>query len=170
MKKKIIGIDPGTRVTGYGIVLVDGNSYEPIDFGCIRPPPDLLLSDRYQIIYEGLQALLERHSPHEMAIEMPFMSKNPQSTLKLGIAMGTAILAAKTCKMKVFGYAPREVKSFIAGTGKAGKFQVQNTVARLLMLSSLPTPHDAADALAIALCHASQPEVVHFENQKTKEL
>lgn len=170
MKKKIIGIDPGTRVTGYGIILIDGNRFEPIDFGCIRPPPDLLLSDRYQIIYESLQALLLRHTPDEMALEMPFMSKNPQSTLKLGIAMGTALLAAKLCNMKVFGYSPREVKSFIAGTGKAGKFQIQNTVSRLLMLSSLPTPHDAADALAIALCHASAPEVDLLENQKTREL
>lgn len=169
-KKIIIGIDPGTRVTGYGIIAITGQEFHPIDYGCIRPPTDLLLGDRYQIIYESLQQLLERYCPDEMALETPFISKNAQSALKLGIAMGTALLAAKARKMKVFGYSPREVKCFISGTGKAGKFQVQNTVTRLLMLKSPPTPHDAADALAIALCHASSPAVEFFGTHKTREL
>ncbi len=166
----MIGIDPGTRVTGYGIIAIDGNTIEPIDFGCIRPPTDILLSDRYLIIHEGLLTLLERFTPSEMALETPFVSKNAQSSLKLGIAMATALLAAKGRKMKVFGYSPREVKCFISGTGKAGKEQVQNTVARLLMLKTLPEPHDAADALAIALCHATRAEVEFLGTSKTREL
>jgi crossover junction endodeoxyribonuclease RuvC len=172
MKKRkiIIGIDPGTRVTGYGIIAVEANSFIPIDFGCIRPPVDYLLSDRYMVIFDALDALLARHAPDEMAIETPFINKNAQSALKLGIAMGTALLSAKRQKLKVFGYSPREVKCFIAGTGKAGKFQVQNTVTRLLMLKEMPTPHDAADALAIALCHANTPAIDLLGIQKTREL
>jgi len=171
MKKKvIIGIDPGTRITGYGIIVVNGNSYEPLDFGCIRPPVNYILSDRYHIIYSSLQELLKKFSPDEMALETPFINKNPQSTLKLGIAMGTALLAAKMHKMRVFGYSPREVKCFITGTGKAEKFQVQNSVTRLLSLKSAPEPFDATDALAIALCHAATPEVELLPNQKTREL
>ncbi len=171
MKKKIIiGIDPGTRVTGYGIISISGNVYEPLDFGCIRPPADFILSDRYHIIYNSLQKLLERYLPDEMALETPFINKNPQSTLKLGIAMGTALLAAKSKNMKVFGYSPREVKCFITGTGKAEKFQVQNIVSRLLSLKTPPEPFDAADALAIALCHAQSLDMPIIPNQKTKEL
>ncbi len=130
----------------------------------------MLLSDRYQIIYEGLGTLLERFTPSEMAIETPFVSKNAQSALKLGIAMATALLAAKGRKMRVFGYSPREVKCFIAGTGKAEKFQIQNTVARLLMLKELPKPHDAADALAIALCHATSSDIPFLGTSKTREM
>ncbi len=166
----MIGIDPGTRVTGYGIIVIEGNNFYPLDYGCIRPPTDYLLGDRYLVIYEALQQLLDRHNPDEMALETPFISKNPQSALKLGIAMGTALLSAKSRKMKVFGYSPREVKSFIAGTGKAGKFQIQNTVTRLLSLKSAPTPADAADALAIALCHAAYPAVEFLGTSKTREM
>lgn len=169
-KKIIIGIDPGTRVTGYGVISIEGNTFLPLDYGCIRPPPDYALGDRYYIIFEALQQLLERYKPEEMALETPFVSKNAQSALKLGIAMGTAILAAKAKKMKVFGYSPREVKSFITGTGKADKSQVQNTVTRYLMLKSAPTPHDATDALAIALCHANQPDIQISEIHKSREL
>ena len=171
MKKKIvIGIDPGTRVTGYGIIEIAGSECIPLDYGVIRPPVDYLLGDRYHVIFEGLEALLERYSPDEMAIETPFISKNPQSALKLGIAMGTAILTAKRKKMKVFGYSPREVKCFISGTGKAGKFQVQNMVTMRLSLKQPPTPLDAADALAIALCHANSPENEFIGKSKTREL
>ena len=166
--KIIIGIDPGSRVTGYGIIAISNGSFEPIDYGCIRPPTKYMLSDRYHAIFEGLQSILERYTPDEMALETPFINKNAQSALKLGIAMGTALLAAKGFNIKVYGYSPREVKCFIAGTGKAAKFQIQNTVSRLLSLKSPPTPHDAADALAIALCHASTP--VSTFTTKTREL
>lgn len=169
-RKIIIGIDPGTRVTGYGVIAIEGSQLIPLDYGVIRPPVDYLLGDRYHVIFEGLEALLERYSPEEMAIETPFISKNAQSALKLGIAMGTAILSAKRKKLKVFGYSPREVKCFISGTGKAGKFQVQNMVTRLLMLKDVPTPHDAADALAIAICHASSPQTDFLGRSKTREL
>ena len=166
--KIVIGIDPGTRVTGYAILEICPTSVKPLDFGCIRPPPSYLLSDRYLIIFDILMALIQRYSPIEMALETPFISKNAQSALKLGIAMGSALLAAKSHKMKVFGYSPREVKCFITGTGKADKEQMQNSITRLLSLKKAPQPHDATDALGIAFCHANAP-TTHFDKRQTRE-
>jgi crossover junction endodeoxyribonuclease RuvC len=169
-RKIVIGIDPGTRVTGYGIIEVLANGFKPLDFGCIRPPVKYSLSDRYSIIFDSLQELLERYNPLEMALETQFVNKNAQSALKLGIAMGCALLAAKSRKMRVFGYSPREVKCFIAGTGKAGKEQLQYAVTRFLSLKTLPEPQDAADALAIALCHATWPTSTFSSKRTNKEM
>jgi len=150
----IIGVDPGTRVTGYGIIRVTHNRFEPLDFGCVRPPPDAQLSDRYLIIFESIEELIEKYKPHQMAIETQFISKNAQSALKIGTAFGISMISAKRRGISVFGYSPREVKCAVTGTGKADKGQVQHSVARLLQLKSLPEPEDAADALAIAICHS----------------
>jgi crossover junction endodeoxyribonuclease RuvC len=152
-EKIIIGIDPGTRLTGYGIIKVSHNTLLPLDFGCIRPPADKPLSERYAIIFRSLEELLEAYTPIEMAIETQFVHKNVQSAMKLGIAMGCALLTGKLKGLKVFGYSPREVKCAIVGTGKASKEQVENAITRYLNLKHPPTPQDAADALAIALCH-----------------
>lgn len=120
-EKIIIGIDPGTRITGYAIVRVYHTSFSPLDYGCIKPPAKLALSDRYEIIFSSIQKLIEQYAPHEMAIETPFFAKNPQSTLKLGIALACALLAGKTKGLRVFGYSPREVKSAVVGTEKPQK-------------------------------------------------
>lgn len=169
----IIGIDPGTRVTGYGILKVHNRQFFPLDFGCIRPPAAKALSDRYEIIFSGLQRLIDLFSPTEMALETPFIHhhKSRQSALKLGIAMGCALLAAKTRGMKVFGYSPREVKCSIVGTGKASKEQVQHSIMRFLALKTTPEPQDASDALAIAICHSTLKNQIHKSQiHKTKEL
>jgi crossover junction endodeoxyribonuclease RuvC len=155
-EKVIIGIDPGTHVTGYAVVATvgDGRRQLVIDYGCIRPPSKALLSDRYLIIFESLEELLLKHSPDAMAIETPFIhKKNIRSGIMVGIAQGTAIIAAKKRKLPVFGYSPRAVKRSVVGTGKADKYQVQGAVARYLGLKEPPRPQDAADALAIVLCH-----------------
>ena len=173
MKEKIIiGIDPGTRVTGYGILKVKQNQFLPLDFGCIKPPAAKALSDRYEIIFSSLQQLIDTFAPTEMALETPFFhkQKNPQSSLKLGIAMGCALLAAKTKGIKVFGYSPREVKCSVVGTGKASKEQVQQTIMRFLTLKSAPEPQDAADALAIAICHITSASCLSFSKTSAKEL
>ena len=149
----IIGIDPGTRITGYGVIAISGNTMRALDFGCIRPPAKALLSERYLIIHESLEHILNQYKPSEMAIETQFIYKNAQSALKLGTAQGVAIIAAKKNKMRIFGYAPKLVKSSMTGTGLASKGQLQTTIARYLNLQKMPTPQDAADALAIALCH-----------------
>lgn len=149
----IIGVDPGTVVTGYGIIEVSGSNYKAIDYGCIRPPPSLKLSDRYLIISNGLEELVERYSPHAMSIETQFVNKNPDSAIKLGMARGVAVVAARKKQVSVYEYAPTKVKLSVVGHGRASKFQVKGMIKMLLRLSKEP-PADAADALALAICHA----------------
>ncbi len=155
----IIGIDPGTIVTGYGVVKISGSDYSAIDYGCIKPPPQKKLSDRYLIIFEGIEELLARHKPHVVVLETQFVNKNPQSAIKLGMARGIAILAAKKASLPVFEYTPARAKKAIVGNGQASKQQVQWMIKTRLNLKELPTPQDAADALALALCHAQTSKI-----------
>lgn len=155
----IIGIDPGTTVTGYGIIKVENSSYHALDYGCIRPPANLKLSDRYLIIFESIEELLALHSPDALVVETQYMAgkmqrRNVKGTLKLGMACGISILAAKRKGIPVFEYAPSKAKKAVVGNGSASKFQVQSMVTRLLNLSEPPHPEDAADALSLAICHA----------------
>lgn len=149
----ILGIDPGTRITGYGLIRV-GSLLEPIDYGAIRPPPTLPLEERYCILFDSIELLLEKHRPDALAIESQFVLKNAQSTIKLGMAKGMAILAAARRKIPVCEYSPKQAKLATVGNGNASKFQVQKMIQVLLKLPSPPEPEDAADALALALCHA----------------
>lgn len=150
----IIGIDPGTTITGYGIIKIVGSGYQAIDYGCIRPPASLKLSDRYLVIFEGLEELLERHQPQALAVETQFVQRNVQTAIKLGMARGIAIIAAKRKGIPVFEYTPMRAKRAVVGNGRASKEQVQSMVQRLLKLSAPPTPADASDALSLAICHA----------------
>lgn len=149
----ILGIDPGTVVTGYGLIETDGTNFRAIDYGCIRPPSNLKLSDRYLVIFNALEELIEKYSPDAMAIETQYVAKNPQSAIKLGMARGIAVVAAKRRGMSVFEYSPSKAKSSVVGNGRASKEQVQGMVKMLLKLTVIPTPEDAADALALAICH-----------------
>lgn len=150
----IIGIDPGTQVTGYGIIKYNQGVMHPIDFGCVRPPPSLKLTDRYLIIFNGVEELLERYRPHALVVETQFVQKNVQSAIKLGMARGIIIIAAKRKGISVFEYGPTKAKSAVVGNGRASKQQVQGMIKLLLNLDKIPTPEDAADALALAVCHA----------------
>ena len=152
--KIVIGIDPGTIVTGYALVMFGKGVPIIIDFGCIRPPKKYRLSERYHILFTSLCHLLKTHNPLEMAIETPFINKNPQSALKLGGAVSCAIIAAKTClSIPVFGYAPREIKRGITGLGSASKEDIQAFLKRQFHLQDSSIQNDATDALAIALYH-----------------
>ncbi len=150
----ILGIDPGTSITGYGVITCQGSKIQPLDYGCIRPPTTLDLNKRYLIIYEGLESLIEQHKPDCLAIESQFVYKNAQSALKLGMAKGMAILAATKKDISIHEYAPKQAKLAVVGKGSATKEQVQKMLQMLLQLKSPPTPEDAADALALAICHA----------------
>lgn len=150
----IIGIDPGTRVTGYGIIESQNAIHQLLDYGCIRPPPRLKLSDKYLIIYNAIASLLQRYTPQALSVETQYVKKNPQSAIKLGMARGVTILAAKQRNIPIFEYAPSKAKLAVVGNGRASKYQVQGMVQILLNLSIRPEPEDAADALALALCHA----------------
>lgn len=160
----ILGIDPGTKVTGYGIIQIEGHRYLPIDYGCIRPPANYKLSERYLVIFEGIAQLLERYQPTALVIETQFVQKNVQSAIKLGMARGVAIIAAKKRGMPIFEYAPTQAKLAVVGSGLANKYQVQGMIQRLLSLSQ-PPPEDAADALALAICHAQVPAFKVLENE-----
>lgn len=150
----ILGIDPGTRVSGYGVICIRPHELVLLDYGCIRPPSGYKLSDRYLVIYEGIAELIEKYCPTAVVVETQFVHKNVQSAIKLGMARGTVIVAAKKGGISVFEYSPMVAKRAVVGHGRASKFQVQGMVQRLLKLSSPPQPEDAADALALAICHA----------------
>ncbi len=150
----ILGIDPGTRITGYGIIRCLDGKTEPLDFGCIRPPTRLSCNERYLAIFEALETLIQRHSPGALAIETQFVYRNAQTAIKLGIARGMALLAALRSKTPIFEYAPTKTKLAVVGRGGASKTQVQRMTQLLLSLPHLPEPEDAADALAVAICHA----------------
>lgn len=149
----ILGIDPGSRVTGYGVIRQTGRKLEYLGSGVIRTSIDDLPT-RLKRIYAGVTEIITQFHPDEFAIEQVFMAKNPDSALKLGQARGTAIVAAVNQNLPVFEYSARTIKQTVVGTGAAEKAQVQEMVTRLLQLSDKPQA-DAADALAIAITHAN---------------
>lgn len=150
---RILAIDPGSRITGFGILDVVNGKTVYVNSGCIRLP-DEDLSVRLKHIFNNVSALLDEYKPNEFAIEEVFLAKNANSALKLGQARGVAIVAASIQELDVHEYAARRVKQSVVGNGNANKEQVQLMVQMLLQLSSKPQA-DAADALAIALCHAN---------------
>lgn len=149
----ILGIDPGSRITGYGLIKESNRSIEYIDSGCIRTSTDAALSHKLLQIYDGICHLMDQYAPTEVAIEQVFMHQNPNSALKLGQARGVAMVAAASHRVKVSEYSARAIKQSVVGYGAAEKDQVNHMVVHLLMLSS-PPQSDAADALAIAICHS----------------
>ena len=149
---RILGIDPGSRITGYGLIDSDGVRSRHLDNGCLRVHEDEFPA-RLGRIFAGVAALIEDYGPEELAIEQVFVSKNVASAMKLGQARGAAICAAVTRGLPVHEYSPRSIKQAVVGTGGADKTQVQHMVRMLLNLDSEPAS-DAADALAVALAHA----------------
>jgi crossover junction endodeoxyribonuclease RuvC len=149
---RILGIDPGLRVTGYGVLDKDGQQLHYVASGCIRTP-DGELPERIKVILDSLREVIEQHRPQQVALEIVFVNVNPQSTLLLGQARGAAICAAVLADLPVAEYTALQVKQAVVGNGHAKKEQVQDMVQRLLKLSGKPSP-DAADALACAISHA----------------
>ena len=153
----ILGIDPGSRTTGYGLIAIENGKQTYLDSGCVRivkANETLPLADRLRIVFDSISNLIADYHPDEVAIEKVFLSKNADSALKLGQARGVAIVAAAVHAIDVAEYSALEVKKSVVGTGRATKEQVQHMVTAILSLSSTPQA-DAADALAVALCHAN---------------
>lgn len=151
---RILGIDPGSRITGYGVVDLVGARLGFVTCGTIRTESGAGINNRLMPIYEGLRGVIDRYGPDVAAVEDVFLSRNPRSALKLGHARGVAVLAAMRGGLQVHDYSPRAVKQAVAGYGQADKHQVQHMVKELLELSASPS-NDAADALAVAICHAN---------------
>lgn len=149
---RILGIDPGSQITGYGIIETDGGRHTHIVSGCVRAKADTL-PERLKIIFDAVRELVTEYHPQEMAVEQVFVNRNVDSALKLGQARGAAICGAVMDDIPVAEYTPREIKLAIVGRGGADKTQVQHMVTVLLNLSETPQA-DAADALAVALCHS----------------
>ncbi|MCL9684668.1 crossover junction endodeoxyribonuclease RuvC [Legionella maioricensis] len=149
----ILGIDPGSRITGYGLIKEANRKIEYIDSGCIRTSIEGELSQKLLQIYDGICQLMDHYSPTEVAIEQVFMHQNPSSALKLGHARGVAMVAAASHRVRVNEYSARAIKQTVVGYGAADKDQVSHMVVHLLRLNSSPQK-DAADALAIAICHS----------------
>jgi len=151
---RILGVDPGSETTGYGVIETDGRTYRLIESGAIRPPRHRPFAQKLLDIAERLQGVVDRLRPDAVALEEAFTALNPKSALKLGHVRGVVLLVAARAGLCVYEYSPLEVKSATVGYGRAEKLQVQRMVALLLGLSHVPEPHDVADALAVALCHA----------------
>lgn len=151
---RIMGVDPGIAITGYGVVDSDGCRSILIDYGCIRTSAEDSTQRRLEHIYRELRAVLARNGGEVMVVEKIFFSRNSCSAMQVGEARGVVILAGQHASLQVFEYTPLQVKQAVTGYGRAEKRQIQQMVACLLALKQLPRPDDAADALALALCHA----------------
>lgn len=156
----VLGVDPGAGVTGYGVVARSGGAVSLIECGVIRTDPNTELPRRLKEIYDGISDVLTRHKVDVVAVEGVFYGKNARTTVILGHARGAVLLAATMRDLQVAEYSPAEIKNAIAGTGRATKEQVQFMVQRLLRLKEPPRPNDAADGVAVALCHCSTPAVL----------
>jgi crossover junction endodeoxyribonuclease RuvC len=150
---RVFGIDPGSVRTGYGCIETDGRRHRLVACGTIAPPAHAALANRLHAIHGKLAALIASHGADCVAIENLFHARNVKSALVLGHARGVAVLAAVQAGLPVIEYTPAEIKLSIAGYGRADKAQMQQVVKLLLGLDTAPSPHDAADALAVALCH-----------------
>lgn len=149
-----IGIDPGTATTGYGFVhLTQNGELELVDYGVITTPSNMPMSDRLQQLHSQLSQLLALHRPNSGAVEKLYFQRNVSSAISVGQARGVTLLALAEAGVQVAEYSPREIKQAIVGYGGAEKKQIQHMVRTLLEMESIPEPDDAADALAIAICH-----------------
>ncbi len=150
---RVIGIDPGVAITGYGLIEESGGDYRYIASGSVRTQKDRDSASRLMEIHDCIYDLVAEYSPQALAVEKLFFSKNVRTAFQVGEARGVIILAAARCSIDLFEYTPLQVKQAVAGYGKAEKMQVQKMVQMLLKLHTLPKLDDEADALAVALCH-----------------
>ena len=150
---RVLGIDPGSQTTGWGVVEGDGRKYSLIDFGSIRAPSSLKFSTRLLKMCNGLEDVIAKHRPEACALEDAFLATNVKVSMKLGQVRGVVLLIAERAALEIHEYSPRLVKQTVVGYGNAEKHQVQEMVRLLLSLKTIPAPHDAADALAVAICH-----------------
>jgi crossover junction endodeoxyribonuclease RuvC len=150
---KILGLDPGLATTGYGIIefLPKNKKLEVINYGCIKTPANLTFPERIEIIYDQIEKLIKKYKPNRIAIEKIFFSKNVKTAFQVGECKGVIILSAIKHKIPIFEFTPLQVKQSLIGYGRASKNQIQKMVKKILNLTELPKPDDAADALAIAL-------------------
>jgi crossover junction endodeoxyribonuclease RuvC len=156
----IIGVDPSSTCTGYGLLEHRSPVCRYVTCGCIRPRRGMAFEDRLVVMFTQLQQVVEQYRPAEAAVELTFYGKDPDAAAKLGHARGVLLLALRLASVSTSSYTPAEIKRSVTGNGRASKQQIQLVAAKLLGLRELPRPYDASDALAIALCHSFRPGAV----------
>jgi crossover junction endodeoxyribonuclease RuvC len=156
---KILGIDPGTQVMGWGVVETDGSDVSLISYGAIKVPDKLQAAAKLNLLFTELLKVIRQYNPDNVAVEQPFVAKNIHSAFMVGRAQAIALLAAAGKDIPAFEYTPAQVKQQVANYGASSKEQIQEMVRIQLNLSEVPEPNDAADALAVALCHAQEVRV-----------
>jgi len=156
---RVIGVDPGIVVTGFGIIDKKNNNIIAHSYGTVKPPKSMSLSDRLGYLYDEISSLLDKYKPNMLAVEDTFYSKNFKSAMLLGQARGSIILAGYCANISCIEFSPKKIKKSVVGNGNASKEQVQYMVKNILHLDKLPTPLDASDALAIGLCYLNQNSI-----------
>lgn len=151
---RVLGIDPGTAATGYGIVQADGNRLRAVDHGVVSTPAGEPMEQRLAHIFQQVSLLIERHEPDAVALEDLYVGANPRTVLSVGQARGAVLTACGLVGLSAAGHTPAEVKATVCGYGRADKGQVQRMVQAILALPEPATPDHASDALAVAICHA----------------
>ena len=151
----ILGIDPGVAIVGFGVIEYSGSKFRTLDYGVIRTPAHTDTEKRLATIYRELKDIIEKYKPDAMAVEELFWNTNQKTGIAVAEARGVILLCAELLGIEIFEYTPLQVKQNVVGYGRAEKKQVQTMVKMLLKLDTLPKPDDAADALAIAICHAN---------------
>jgi len=159
---RILGIDPGYALVGYGIIDYDSYNSKIVDYGVISTPKEETLPNRLFVIYKTLKKLIEIYKPDVVSVEELFYFKNQKTIIPVAEARGVIVLTCKECGLDVYEYTPLQIKQALTGVGRAEKAQVQFMVKTLLGLDSIPKPDDAADAVAAALCHAQTSSVLNF--------
>ena len=169
---KIIGIDPGYAIMGYGVIEKDGNNHRLVDYGVITTDKDMPMPDRLKTLYNGLMDVISEHQPEEAAIEQLYFNTNQTTAISVGQARGVAILACANNGLGIYEYTPLQIKTSITGYGRAEKSQVMEMTRIILGLDGKIPLDDTADALAIAVCHAhcSGSNVQNFYNLKKKKM
>lgn len=150
----ILGIDPGLAIVGYGVIEVKGNKIKVLEYGSIQTKANKSIQERLAIIFNEMNSLIDDFRPDEVAFEKLFHQKNSKTVIDVSQARGVEVLATKLKNLDIYEYTPLQIKTAITGYGRATKIQMQEGVKRILNLSELPKPDDAADALAIAICHS----------------
>lgn len=166
----VIGIDPGTAITGYGLVREDdAGKLIAVDYGVITTPAKMKLSSRLSIIYDELNKVLKKYKPQTSAVEKIFFSKNVKTAISVGQARGVVLLSLEQTGIDIADYTPNEIKQAVTGYGAADKRQIQEMVKILLELEEIPKPDDAADALAVAICHLQHAKFAQIlENEGSR--
>lgn len=159
---RILGIDPGFAIVGFGVLDYESNKFTPIDYGVITTDANTPFPVRLKILYDNILKIIEKYKPDYIAVEELFFNTNVKTAIAVGHARGVIILAAQNANIKTYEYTPLQIKQALTGYGRADKLQIQNMVKTFLGLNAIPKPDDAADALAVAVCHAHSSKMTNL--------